>query len=46
MYDELARKKGFRLIGDIKMPLLVSAVDIGESKEYILLTVLQEKYKR
>lgn len=35
MYDELARKKGFRLIGDIKMPLLVSAVDIGESKEYI-----------
>ena len=43
MYDELARKKGFRLIGDIKMPLLVSAVDIGESKEYILTNCASRK---
>ena len=35
MYDELANKKGFKLVGDIKMPLVISAVDIGESKEYI-----------
>lgn len=43
MYDELARKKGFRLIGDIKMPLLVSAVDIGESKEYIFTNCASRK---
>ena len=35
MYDELANKKVFKLVGDIKMPLVISAVDIGESKEYI-----------
>ena len=35
MYDELANKKGFKLVGDIKMPLVISAVDIGEAKEYI-----------
>lgn len=43
MYDELARKKGFRLIGDIKMPLVVSAVDIGESKEYIFTNCASRK---
>ena len=43
MYDELARKKGFRLIGDIKMPLLVSAVEIGESKEYIFTNCASRK---
>ena len=43
MYDELARKKGFRLFGDIKMPLLVSAVDIGESKEYIFTNCASRK---
>lgn len=43
MYDELAKKKGFRLIGDIKMPLLVSAVDIGESKEYIFTNCASRK---
>ena len=36
MYEELANKKGFRVIGDIKMPLVISAVDIVEEKEYIL----------
>lgn len=43
MYDELARKKGFRLIGDIKMPLLVSAVDICEAKEYIFTNCASRK---
>ena len=35
IYDELANKKGFKLIGDIKMPLVISTVDIEEAKEYI-----------
>ena len=35
MYNELAKTKGFKLIGDIKMPLVISTVDIGEAKEYI-----------
>lgn len=43
MYDELARKKGFRLIGDIKMPLLVSLLILVNQKNIFLLTVLQEK---
>lgn len=35
MYNELAKTKGFKLIGDIKMLLVISTVDIGEAKEYI-----------
>lgn len=35
MYNELAKKKGFKYVGDIKMPLIISAVDIGEAKKYI-----------
>ena len=35
IYNEVSRKKGYKYIGDIKMPLVISAVDIGESKEYI-----------
>lgn len=35
MYNELANLKGFKLIGDIKMPLIISTVDISEAKEYI-----------
>lgn len=35
MYNELALRKGVRVIGDIKMPLAIPAVDISESKEYI-----------
>lgn len=35
-YNNLASKKGVKVIGDIKnMPLVIPAVDIGESKEYI-----------
>lgn len=32
MYNELAKKKGFKYVGDIKMPLIISAVDIRRSK--------------
>ena len=35
MYNELALKKGIKVIGDIEMPLVIPAVDIAESKEYI-----------
>ena len=33
--NELALRKDVRVIGDIKMPLIIPAVDISESKEYI-----------
>ncbi|MBQ2836222.1 MAG: patatin-like phospholipase family protein [Clostridia bacterium] len=35
MYNEVALKKGIKVIGDIKMPLAIPAVDILDSKEYI-----------
>ena len=35
MYNELAIRKGIKLIGDIKMPIVIPAVDISEAKEYI-----------
>ncbi len=35
MYDEVALKKHIKVIGDIKMPLAIPAVDILDSKEYI-----------
>lgn len=35
MCNELALRKGIKVIGDIKMPLAIPAVDILESKEYI-----------
>lgn len=33
--NELALRKNIKLIGDIKMPLAIPAVDIAEAKEYI-----------
>lgn len=35
MCNELALRKGVKVIGDIKMPLAIPAVDIMEAKEYI-----------
>ena len=35
MFNELALKKRVRTVGDIKMPLVISTVDIAEAKEYI-----------
>ena len=35
MYNELALRKGVKVIGDIKIPLAIPAVDIMDSKEYI-----------
>ena len=36
MYNELALRKGVKVIGDIKMPLAICTVDICEAKEYII----------
>ncbi len=42
MFNELALRKGVRVIGDIKrMPLIISTVDIAEAKEYILTNCAQ-----
>ena len=35
MCNELASRKNIRVISDIKMPLVIPAVDISEAKEYI-----------
>lgn len=35
MCSELALRKNIKVIGDIKMPLVIPAVDIAEAKEYI-----------
>ena len=35
IYNELALRKGIKLIADIKMPIVIPAVDISEAKEYI-----------
>ena len=36
MFNELALRKKVRTVGDIKMPLVISTVDIVESKEYLI----------
>lgn len=36
MFNELALRKKVRTVGDIKMPLVISTVDIKEAKEYII----------
>lgn len=36
MFNELALRKKVRTVGDIKMPLVISTVDIVEAKEYII----------
>ena len=35
LYNKMALKKGIKKVDDIKMPLVIPAVDIMESKEYI-----------
>ena len=37
-YDEIAFKQGIRAVKDIKMPLVIPAVDIYSSKEYIFVS--------
>lgn len=35
MFNELATRKKMKVVADIKMPLVIPAVDISEAKEYI-----------
>lgn len=43
-YNELAIKKGIKKIGDIKnIPLVIPAVDVGDSKEYVFTNRIPEK---
>lgn len=39
MYNKLASKKGINQISQIKMPIIIPAVDIANSKEYIFSSV-------
>ena len=35
VFNEIAKRKGIKKISDIKMPIVIPAVDVQESKEYI-----------
>ncbi len=43
-FNELAKKQGIENIGQIKMPLLVTSVDISKSKEIIFSSIAKEEY--
>ena len=43
MFNEVALRKNVRTIGDIKMPLVISTVDIAEGKEYIITNCVSRK---
>ena len=45
IYDELASQKGIKIISDIKMPIVIPAVDISESNEYIFTNKIPERVK-
>ena len=40
LYNELAFKKGIKRVSDIKMPLVIPTVDITNSKEYVITSVI------
>ncbi len=42
MYNGIALRKGIREIRDIKMPLVIPAVDVTESKEYVFTNNIPE----
>lgn len=43
-FNKLALKKGTPIIGQIRMPLLIPAVDISKSQEYIFSSIPNEEY--
>ena len=48
-YNEIAHKKGIKRISDIKMPIVIPAVDVKTSKEYCFVSRIpegEEKNKR
>ena len=44
-FNEIAKRKGIKNISDIKMPIVIPAVDVQESKEYIFTNKIPEKIK-
>ena len=43
IFNEVAKRKGIKKVSDIKMPLVIPAVDVQESKEYIFTNNIPEK---
>ena len=41
-YNQLAKNKGIKTIADVKMPLVITSVDITESAEYIFTNIIPE----
>ena len=41
-YNDLATRKGINLISDVKMPLVIPAVDISDSREYVFTNYIPE----
>ena len=44
-FDEVAKRKGIRKLTDINMPVVVPAVDLKDSKEYIFTNFIPENSK-
>ena len=44
-FNEIAARKGIRYVSDVKMPLVVPAVDVENSKEYIFTNKIPENSK-
>ena len=45
VYDNIAIKKGIRIVKDIKMPLVIPSVDIANSKKYIFTNYIPKDTK-
>ena len=45
MFKEMALRKGIKVVGDIKMPIVIPTVDIAEAKEYIITNRAQRNKK-
>lgn len=43
-FNELAKKQGVENVGQIKMPLLITSVDISESREVIFSSIKKKEY--
>ena len=46
VYNNLAFKKGIKTMQDIKMPIVIPAVDISESKEYVFTNLIENKKRK
>ena len=46
LYDRIAKEKGIKYIKDIKFPMLVTATNVVDEKEYIFKACVQKNKKR